>query len=98
MQKREPEGHEWTCGWLTMARGHTAAWLIELWENWNSRAIVVTREREVVFWLRNKIAEEAGASIYRDQKRWLRILDDSRTHFPDEIITEIHRGAHAFTG
>jgi hypothetical protein len=41
-----------------------------------SRATVANRGREVVFWFRNELTEQAGASIYSDQKRWLRILDE----------------------
>jgi hypothetical protein len=76
MQKREPEGHERTCGRLAMARGHMAAFLADFGENRNSRAMVANRERGMVHWLRNKIAEQAGPSIYSDQKWWLRILDE----------------------
>jgi hypothetical protein len=45
----------------------------DLGEIWNSRAIVDDREWGVVFWLCNKIAEQARASIYRDQPSVLRI-------------------------
>jgi hypothetical protein len=71
MQKRELEGHERTCGWLATARGHTAAFLVDLGEIPNYRATVANRERGMVHWLCNKIAEQAGPSIYSNQKRRL---------------------------
>ena len=37
----------------------------------NSPSMVANRRRGVVLWVRNKLAEQAGAFIYRDQQRWL---------------------------
>jgi hypothetical protein len=44
-------------------------------EDGNSRAMVDDREGGGVCWVRNKIAEQGGPSIYSDQPRWLQILD-----------------------
>jgi hypothetical protein len=50
------------------------------WPIWGeipiSWATVANWGRKVVFWLHNELTEQAGASIYSDQKWWLRILDE----------------------
>ena len=37
--------------------------------------MVANRRREWVLWLRDNMAQQTGPSIYRDVKRWLRILE-----------------------
>jgi hypothetical protein len=81
-----------------MARDHPAVFLTDLGENENSRAMVDNREWGGVCCVRNEIAEQVGPSIYSDRLLWFRILDESETHCPGGMITETHRGAHAFTG
>jgi hypothetical protein len=45
----------------------------DLGENPNSLVMVANLGRGAVLWVRNKLAEQAGATIYSVQKRWLRI-------------------------
>jgi hypothetical protein len=51
----------------------------------------------LVIGVRNKLAKQAGASIYSSSKRWLRIWEENEAYLPSEVITEARRGAHAFT-
>jgi hypothetical protein len=60
MLEHEPEKHEPTCGWMSTARCLTTARLTELGEIRNSGAVGANRERGMVHWLRNKLAEQAG--------------------------------------
>jgi hypothetical protein len=49
-----------------------------------------------VSWVRDNLAKQSGASIYRSFRRRLRIWEKSGAYLPGEAITEAHRGAHAF--
>jgi hypothetical protein len=41
-----------------------------IWGIPNLGVVEANQRREVVFWLRNKLIEQVGASIYSDQHRW----------------------------
>jgi hypothetical protein len=62
-------GPEDGCPWWDVSRRHDR----QIVENPNSPAMVPNRGRGAVHWVRNKLVEQAGASIYNGQQRWLRI-------------------------
>jgi hypothetical protein len=53
----------------------TAANLTDLGEVLNLRAMAANRRRKLVFWLRNKLTEQAAHSIYSVRKRCLGIWE-----------------------
>jgi hypothetical protein len=60
----------WVAGHGMVSHGGAAN---QFGEKLNSPATVANRRWGAVLWVRNKQAEQAGASIYRDQQRGLRI-------------------------
>ena len=47
----------------------------------------------LVIGVRNKLAKQAGASIYSSSKRWLQIWEESGAYLLGETITKARRGA-----
>jgi hypothetical protein len=68
MLEHQAEKLELTCRWLDTVR--CPRWQkTELGEKRNWGATVDDQRRGLVLWLRNNLAEQAGASIYRVRKR-----------------------------
>jgi hypothetical protein len=76
MLKHGTEGNERTCEWLITTGSFTAAFLVDLGENYNSRAMVDDLRQEVVRWVCNKKAEQGGPPIYSDHSSVSRIWDE----------------------
>ena len=73
----------------------TAAILADLGEERNWGATVANRRRGLVLWLRNNLAEQAGASIYKGFERRLRIwMGNAGGRREEEVTGASYSGGH----
>ena len=76
MLKHGTKGNERTYEWLITAGSFTTVFLVDLGENYNSRAMVDDLRRGVVRWVSNKKAEQGGPPIYSDHSSVSRFWDE----------------------
>jgi hypothetical protein len=87
MLEHEPEKHKPNCERLATTRCLTVAILVDLGEIPNSRATLANRGQGAVLWVRNKLTEHAGHSIYSNRLVVSRIWDGMSLRSKRRLVT-----------